>query len=157
MLINLGNIRAVVADVPMEARYADEKSNLRISRIFAHFLLKNLKELGKRILYNYFMRDFSLASAQLLFGVALISFGAVFGGLEWYQSIATQQASSTGTVMVATLPIILGFQLILSFLGFDMINEPKTPIQQGWPVRDRRRLPRNAEARPLPISGAART
>jgi dolichol-phosphate mannosyltransferase len=129
MLINLGNIRAVVVDVPMEARYADETSHLRIREVLGQFFTKNLRELAKRVLYTYFMRDFSLASMQLLFGIAMLCFGAGFGAFGWYQSISTGSVASTGTVMLATLPVILGFQLILSFLGFDMANEPKLPIQ----------------------------
>jgi dolichol-phosphate mannosyltransferase len=136
MLINLGNIRAVVADVPMEAHYADEKSNLKIGQVFGQFLTKNLRELMKRILYTYFMRDFSLASAQLLLGTLLMGFGGIFGGIEWAHSMSTGETASTGTVMIATLPIILGFQLLLSFLGFDMTNEPKQPIQPLLSFRD---------------------
>ncbi len=136
MLINLGNIRAVVADVPMEARYADEQSHLKISQVLGQFLTKNLRELMKRILYTYFMRDFSLASAQLLIGALLMGFGVIFGGFEWIHSTSTGATASTGTVMIATLPIILGFQLLLGFLGFDMTNEPKQPIQPVLSLRD---------------------
>lgn len=129
MLINLGNARAVVADVPMEALYGDEASNLDVRKELWRFLRNNLRELGKRIVYNYFLRDFSLASAQLVFGLALLLFGAVFGAVNWYHSIAAGEVASTGTVMLAVLPIILGFQLLLNFLAFDMANEPKMPIQ----------------------------
>lgn len=129
MLINLGNARAVVCDVPMEALYADEQSNLKIGQVISQFLRKNLKELFKRILYTYFMRDFSMASAQLLAGTLFMVFGCVFGAIGWYHSISTGATASTGTVMIAVLPIILGFQMLLAFLGFDMTNEPKTPIQ----------------------------
>jgi hypothetical protein len=41
------------------------------------------------------------------------------------------EAASTGTAMIATLPVILGFQLLLSFLGFDMGNEPKEPLGEN--------------------------
>lgn len=129
MLINLGNARAVVYDVPMAAYYGDEQSNLKIGQVIGQFFSKNVKELCKRILYTYFMRDFSLASAQLLMGTMFLLFGSIFGAWGWYQSISTGATASTGTVMIAVLPIILGFQLLLSFLGFDMTNEPKTPIQ----------------------------
>jgi glycosyltransferase involved in cell wall biosynthesis len=129
MLINLGNVRAVVVDVPMEARYGDEQSNLKISQVLGQFLRKNLKELLKRILYTHFMRDFSLASAEFLVGTAMIGFGTMFGAAAWYRSVVSGEVASTGTVMLATLPIILGFQLLLSFLGFDMQNEPRRPLQ----------------------------
>lgn len=152
MLINLGGIRAVVTDVAMEARYADETSNLRIADVFGQFLFKNGRELGKRVLYSYFMRDFNLASAQLVLGLLMIGFGAVFGGISWYNSVSSGETSSTGTVMLATLPVILGFQLVLSFLGFDMANEPKTPIQWEAVGRDRRYLgaPVRTSREPLP-------
>jgi dolichol-phosphate mannosyltransferase len=139
MLINLGNIRAVVQDVPMKAVYGDETSNLKIRHIIGQFLTKNVKELTKRVLYTYFLRDFSLASAQLLFGSMLFGFGALFGLWGWYESISTGSPASTGTVMLAVLPVILGFQLLLSFFGFDMANEPKVPLQASMPGFDRRR------------------
>ncbi|MGE3692334.1 MAG: glycosyltransferase family 2 protein, partial [Novosphingobium sp.] len=136
MLINLGNVRAVVRDVPMEAVYADEESNLKITRVLGEFLRHNLRELAKRLLYTYFLRDFSLASAQLLAGTVMMVFGVLFGMWGWYQSIHTGSAATTGTVMLAVLPIILGFQLLLSFLGFDMANEPRVPIQPMAPLNN---------------------
>ncbi len=136
MLINLGNIRAVVCDVPMEALYADEQSNLKISHVIGQFLRKNIKECSKRILYTYFMRDFSLASAQLLVGILLLLFGGIFGAIAWLHSGETGHVATTGTVMLAVLPIILGFQLLLSFLGFDMANEPKITIQPSMTLSD---------------------
>ena len=129
MLINLGNIRAVVADVPMTASYGTETSHLKIRHIIGQFLGNNLRELGKRLFYTYFLRDFSLASAQLMLGAILFLFGASFGGFHWYESVVSGAPATTGTVMIATLPIILGFQLLLAFLGFDMANEPRMPIQ----------------------------
>jgi dolichol-phosphate mannosyltransferase len=138
MLINLGNIRAVVRDVPMKAVYGDETSHLKIRHIFGQFLTKNIKELMKRVLYTYFLRDFSLASAQLLFGSLLFGFGSIYGAWGWFESISSGSPASTGTVMLAVLPIILGFQLLLSFFGFDMANEPKVPLQAMMPGFDRR-------------------
>jgi dolichol-phosphate mannosyltransferase len=138
MLINLGNARAVVRDVPMKAVYGDETSHLKIRDIIGQFLTKNIKELMKRVLYTYFLRDFSLASAQLLFGAPLFAFGTIYGLWGWYESISTGSPASTGTVMLAVLPIILGFQLLLSFFGFDMANEPKIPLQASMPGYDRR-------------------
>lgn len=136
MLINLGNIRAMVCDVPMEARYGDEKSNLRIAAVLGQFFTKNIRELSKRVLYTYFLRDFNLASAQLVAGVLMLLIGSAFGMAGWYGSISSGQPATTGTVMLATLPIILGFQLVLSFLGFDMTNEPRTPIQPTPTLRE---------------------
>lgn len=138
MLINLGNIRAVVRDVPMKAVYGDETSHLKIRDIIGQFLTKNIKELLKRVLYTYFLRDFSLASAHLLFGSLMFGFGSLYGAWGWVESVSSGTPASTGTVMLAVLPIILGFQLLLSFFGFDMANEPKIPLQASMPGYDRR-------------------
>lgn len=138
MLISLAGIRAVVRDIPMEAVYGDEVSGLRIRRVALEFLFKHLRELGKRILYSYFLRDFNLASLDLIAGVLLLGFGGIFGATEWERSIRTDVPATTGTVILATLPIILGFQLLLSFLSYDIANEPEVPLQK---VAEPRRLP----------------
>ena len=136
MLFNLGNARAVVADVPMEAVYADEVSNLRIRNELWPFLRTHLRELVKRIFYTYFLRDFSPATLQLLIGAIFLLFGTIYGAAEWYRSVSTGEIASTGTVMIAVLPIILGVQLLLNFLAFDMANEPKVPIQPTLTLAD---------------------
>ena len=136
MLINLGNARAVVADVPMEAVYADEVSNLRIRNELWPFLRTHLRELVKRIFYTYFLRDFSPATLQLLIGAIFLLFGTIYGAAEWYRSVSTGEIASTGTVMIAVLPIFLGVQLLLNFLAFDMANEPKVPIQPTLTLAD---------------------
>ena len=136
MLINLGNARAVVADVPMEAVYGDEVSNLHIRKELWPFLRTHLREMSKRIFYTYFLRDFSPASLQLLFGALFLLFGAIYGSAQWYHSISSGQVASTGTVMIAVLPIILGVQFLLNFLSYDMANEPRVPIQPPSSLAD---------------------
>ena len=55
MLFRLGTLQAVVLDMPMTAVYGDEKSGLRIGRVFAQFLFGNLVNFGKRVFYGYFL------------------------------------------------------------------------------------------------------
>src|SRR5690606_32052229 len=47
ILFRLNTFRAVVVDVPMDARYGEEVSGLRISRILGEFLFKHLRNLSK--------------------------------------------------------------------------------------------------------------
>ena len=129
MLSNLGTIRAVVRDVPMRAFYADEVSGLKVSRVAGSFMIGHLREFTKRIVYNYFLRDFSVASLQLVCGTLMLGFGILFGTIQWWHSISSGTIATTGTVMLAVLPIILGFQLLLSFLSFDIMNEPRHCLQ----------------------------
>lgn len=134
LLFRLNTVRAVVVDVPMDARYGDETSNLRVGRAAGEFLLRNLGNTVKRIFYNYFLRDFSVATLELVAGIALLVFGAVVGIEAWTASSRTGTPTSPGTVMLAGLPVLAGLQLVLAFIGFDIASVPRRPLH---PVLDR--------------------
>lgn len=142
MLFRLNTIRAVVVDVPMEAKYENEVSNLKISKIVGEFLAKHSRNFFKRVFYNYYLRDFSPASIELLSGGLLLSFGVVFGGYHWFVAARGGIAAPAGTVMLAALPIIVGFQLMLAFLGYDISSVPTRPI--GNSLRGRRSAAKEA-------------
>lgn len=145
MLFRLNTLRCVVQDIPMDAQYGDEKSNLRIQSILMDFLVKHVRNFGKRIFYNYFLRDLSAASLELVAGIVLLGFGTVFGLSQWYSSSAEQTLSSPGTVMLAALPVLVGIQMLLSFLFYDIQAVPRVPIHKR--LRRRVSLPARA-ARP---------
>lgn len=130
ILFRLNILQAVVEDVPMEAQYGDEESSLNVLREIPSFALKHMRNLMKRIIYNYFLRDFSVASLELIFGFILFVFGLCFGGYNWNQSISSGVAVSSGTVMLSALPFLIGVQLILAFLSFDMANNSTVPIHK---------------------------
>jgi hypothetical protein len=115
ILFRLNTLRAVVVDVPMDSCYGDEVSNLKINKILVEFLYKHARNLFKRIFYNYYLRNVSLASIQLPLGVVLLLFGISYGGLHWLVSIREGVLATAGVVMISTLPILMGFQLVLSF------------------------------------------
>jgi dolichol-phosphate mannosyltransferase len=126
LLYHLGTLRAVVRDVPMPARYGGEVSNLRIGAIVGPFALKHMKNFLQRVLGQYFVRDFSAASLELVFGVIFILFGV--GYAIHYVSVPHTQAASAGVVMAAALPVILGAQLLMQALNFDVLNVPSRAI-----------------------------
>ncbi len=128
MLFRLNTVHAVVQDIPMRAIYGEEESQLNILKIIMPFLHGHTRNLLKRIAYNYFLRDFNIASIELFFGVGLLTFGVIFGTWQWLHSIANEVTSSAGTVMLSALPIILGIQFILSFLQYDISSVPKAPL-----------------------------
>lgn len=128
MLFRLNIVRAKVVDIPMQAVYADEVSGLHIHRVLPELLMKNVRNGGKRILYNYFLRDFSVASLELVLGMLLLVFGLTFGITEWWIHAQSQVFASAGTVMLAVLPLIAGLQLLLSFINYDVMTTPSTPV-----------------------------
>jgi glycosyltransferase involved in cell wall biosynthesis len=133
MLFRLSIIRAVVKDVPIPAFYGDEKSNLSIRKTLWEFPIKYLNRFNKRIFYNYFLRDFNAGTIQLLFGLITLVAGFAFGIYHWRSSYKEMVATPTGTIMISALLVILGFQLLLGVLNFDVQNTPKTPLQKFEP------------------------
>jgi hypothetical protein len=130
MLFRLNTLCAVVVDVPMDAVYADEVSNLKISRIATEFAFRHACNFCKRLFYNYYLRNMSLASIQLPLGLGMLAFGSVYGVLHWIESARADVATPAGTVMVAALPVIMGVQLILAFLAHDIASVPRRPLHK---------------------------
>jgi dolichol-phosphate mannosyltransferase len=130
MLFRLNTLRAVVIDVPMDAEYGEEVSNLKISKIVGEFLVKHIRNFGKRIFYNYYLRDMSLASIELPLGLLLMVAGSGYGIYHWIRSSSEGVTTPAGTVMLAALPILLGLQLILAFVGHDVASIPRKPLHR---------------------------
>ena len=120
LLFRLNIIGANIKDIPMTAVYEDEQSNLRIYKILFPFLKGHAKNFSKRILYDYFLRDFSLATITLVLGLLFLIFGVGFGSYQWYRALEDHMTASSGTVMLAALPVIIGTQLLLSFINYDI-------------------------------------
>jgi len=149
MLVLLRRLDAVVEDVPMPARYGDEPSHLSIGSTLIEFPWLLLRYGLGRVLWQYFVADFNAVSLFLLCGAPLVSFGGLFGLYHWIDNYRHNILTATGTVMLAVLPLILGFQLFLQALVLDVQNVPRRPLQ----IRLRRRSPRSprgaaAEASP---------
>jgi dolichol-phosphate mannosyltransferase len=135
LLFRLNIARAVVVDVPMQARYGGEVSHLRIGAIVGEFLFCHFRNFWKRLFYSYYLRDMSIASIELPLGLAMLLFGMAFGGYQWAHAMAAGQVASAGTVMLSALPVITGLQLVLAFLGHDISTVPRRPLQrigQPW-------------------------
>ena len=130
ILFRLGILRAVVRDIPMDAFYGEEKSSLRIVKILPEFLNKHFLNFMKRIFYNYYLRDVSLASIELPIGLFLFAFGVIFGSISWFTSTLERLPTSAGTVMLSALPTLMGAQLVLAFFAYDISSVPRVPRQK---------------------------
>jgi hypothetical protein len=130
ILFRLNTLRAVVIDVPMDAKYGDEVSHLKISSIVGEFLMKHARNFFKRIFYNYYLRDLSISSIELPIGLFLILFGGIFGINKWVESAHLDIPATAGSVMISALPILMGLQLILAFLNNDISSTPNVVINK---------------------------
>jgi dolichol-phosphate mannosyltransferase len=125
MIAELYFCSAIIVDVPMQAKYGDEVSGLSSTKTLFEFPPKLLVTFLRRIILKYFLFDFNIGSLYLITGIPLFLYGFIFGLMkyEYYDSLGV--GAPTGTVILPTLLIILGFQLLLAGLAFDVNNYPK--------------------------------
>lgn len=128
MLYRLSGLNAVVRDVPMHAHYGEEVSHLVVHRVFCTFLFGHLRNTLRRIVDTYFVREVGIASLELLLGAILLPAGALYGSFHWWRSIATGIPATAGTAILSAMPIIVGVQLLLAFIGHDTRRQPTKPI-----------------------------
>ncbi len=128
MLANLYLINAFVIDIPMPARYGNETSHLSIYRSLIEFPLKLFRTFLRRILLRYYIYDFSIASLYIVTGIPLLLFGFIFGIIKWIEYASQNIPAPTGTVMLPTLSVILGIQILLSAIEIDMKSTPRQPL-----------------------------
>jgi dolichol-phosphate mannosyltransferase len=120
MLINLNVMRAKIAEIYLPAQYGGEGSSLRISRILATFPGKLLGGYLYRVYHKYVFRSLSPFALLLLFGIAAMTWGTVWGGMAWWRSYVTRIPATTGTVILALLPLLLGWSSLLQALVLDV-------------------------------------
>jgi dolichol-phosphate mannosyltransferase len=124
MLYHLGVIRAVVADVPIFAKYADETSHLRVGSVIRQFPFMHAKRFFRRFVYSYILRDFNLGSVTALLGGPMLLFGLSFASWIWLHGKQVGVASLPGTVSLASMAIVLGTQLLIASALYDVSNQP---------------------------------
>jgi glycosyltransferase involved in cell wall biosynthesis len=124
ILFRLNVLSARVVDIPMHSYYGDEVSNMKPHKEISRFAMAHLRNFGKRIFYSYFVRNFSIASVELTLGFMLTLFGGFYGFANWNG----ETPATAGTVMVAALPIMVGLQLLLAFLNFDIQSTPHSAL-----------------------------
>lgn len=133
MLFRLSIVRAAVQDVSMPAQYGDEESNLKIGQVLLDFPTKYLRNFFKRFFYNYILRDVSIGTMETLVGLLLVAFGTTWGLIKWIGNSMNGIETPAGTVMLVSLPIILGSQLLLAALSYDIQNVPNDALQRKRP------------------------
>ena len=125
MLYQLNLLGAKVLDIPLPTIYKDEHSSLSIWQSVIIFPKKHLINFIKRIIYTYYLRDFNIASVQLLVGTIFFWWGLALGLTTWLHNMKNGVSSATGTIMLVGILIITGVQLLLSFLNFDMRSQKR--------------------------------
>lgn len=116
---------AVIKDVAMPAIYADEKSSMNVWKMPFVFFPKLIKTFINRLFKSYFVYDFNISSIYILIGTPLFLFGFIYGIYNWWFYSSQAVFAPTGTIMLVTLTIIIGFQLLLQAVHYDITKAPK--------------------------------
>lgn len=125
LLIQLSVRNFRVKDVPIPARYGEEESEINPVQVAVTFPFLFFKRFLWRVYQKYILRDFSPIALFLIVGSSLFCWGVGFGVYLWIRSALTGLPSSTGTVMLAVVPLILGFQLLLQAIVLDIQETPR--------------------------------
>ena len=120
LIIELYYTGARIQDMSMPAIYGSEKSNLSVWQTLFSFPGKLAKAFFRRILLRYFICDFNINSLYILFGGPLFLFGVVFGICKWIHYAKLLIPAPTGTIMIAVLTVVLGFQMLLASVQYDI-------------------------------------
>jgi len=125
MLTALSIANARIKDHAVPAHYGEETSSIKLIPT----ALRNLRAVWQgfwlRIYYKYVLYSFHPIALLLFAGLLLSAIGFTIGAYLLVAKIWLATTPSSGTVMLAVLPIILGFQLLLTALIMDVNNENK--------------------------------
>ena len=130
ILFRLNIANCVVADVPMAAVYGSEKSSMSILKVLFEFPWRHTINFYKRIFYRYYLREWNVGSFEFPLGIFLVVFGAWFGISSYLSASAAGLPTTAGQVTGSAVALILGVQLLLSFLSYDVQSEPRIPRQR---------------------------
>ena len=123
-LLHLSFINARIKDVPVPAIYGQEESTIRLLPFIIRTSRTLLKGFFQRVYRRYVLYNFHPVALFLFSGLAFTLWSLGFGIWAGVQSLGSATASA-GTVMLAVLPFLVGFQLLLAAIVLDIINEPR--------------------------------
>ncbi len=124
--IQLNIAGARVKDVSIPPVYKNEQSKIRLWKVVLPTLWVLQKGFVKRIMLKYVLYNFSPIGLFYITGTLLTWFGVIFGLIILLSSIGPHTPPSTATVMIAIVPFILGFELLLQAVVLDIQAEPKS-------------------------------
>lgn len=123
LLIWLNIIGARAVDVPVPARYADERSSIRLHAVVGRLLRVLFLGFWRRIWLKYVLWSFSPVALLLATGSVLVGFGLVVGLWTVAHTIGPATATA-GTVLLAVTPFLVGTQMLVQALVLDIQATP---------------------------------
>jgi dolichol-phosphate mannosyltransferase len=120
LLCAFGTRKIDIAEAEIPAIYGAAPSSLRIATILLTFPPALAYAFVKRILWQYVVADMNVGSLLLVVGLVLTSLAAFFGTQWWIEALESGIPRTPGTVVLALAPLMMGFQLLLNALLYDV-------------------------------------
>ena len=127
LLVHLNILRVPAVDVPIPAVYGSEISGIRLRRVIPEMSRLMFQGFWKRFFFKYVLWSFSPIALFLLSGLALVGFGLAVGAWVVAHTLG-EPTASTGSVLLAVTPFLLGMNMIMFAVMMDMQESPDTPI-----------------------------
>ena len=109
----------IIKNVSIDANYSNNYSSLKPLNEIYPFLIKNIKLLFKRIIYQYYLLDFNVGSIELLLSILFGLSSFLFGITLLIKTQITNEYTSAGNSSLFTILSILSIQFFLSFIYYD--------------------------------------
>lgn len=126
LLCLFGLRKRVIAELDMPAIYGTERSSLSIPNVLLSFPPRLAARFLRRLVIQYLVVELNVGSLCGLIGCPLLLFAVLFGAHEWAISVSSGIPRPTGTIVLALLLFIVGFQLALQALFYDVQFAPRT-------------------------------
>lgn len=123
LLLELADKGLAVRDVFIPARYGEEQSKIRLFRDAWRAIRTMVRGFFRRILVRNFLYNSSIAAFFYLTAGVFFLAGTGLTAYAIIESIGAPSPTS-GTVMLAVLPWVMGVQFLLQAITTDMHNEP---------------------------------
>jgi dolichol-phosphate mannosyltransferase len=117
--------RMEIAEMEMPAIYGSNPSSLNVLKTAVEFPGRLAATFAKRLVWQYLISDMNVGSVMLVLGSLLMAISLGFGSVAWIETLRSGIARTPGTVMLAFLPFITGFQLLVNALIYDVQFSPK--------------------------------
>lgn len=147
LLIQLNILRVPAVDVPIPAVYGTEISGIRLRQVVPQLATLLFCGFWKRFFYKYVLWSFSPIALFLLAGLAFVSIGLAVGAWVVAHTLG-EPVASTGSVLLAVTPFIVGTNMVMYALLLDIQESPDLPVaSRGLPehwnnaLLDRRHAP----------------
>jgi hypothetical protein len=110
--------------------YGTEISGIRLRKVVPELSRLLITGFWRRVFYKYVLWSFSPVALFMLAGMGLLAVSLVIGTWVVAHTLG-EPVATTGSVLLAVTPFLLGVQFVLYALMLDIQESPDTPLSRS--------------------------